>query len=77
VTAATAASIASPPPARTAWPARSACSSTRRYRARCSGVERARSIVPAPPWMTSVNLSLPVLLGVRSSGDFSSDMVVE
>ena len=51
-TAATAASMASPPSRRTSWPALSARASAARYSARCSDVEPSRSIVPAPPWMT-------------------------
>lgn len=52
-TAATAASIASPPSFRTAYPAWSALASAALYFARCSGVEPSFDMVPAPPWMTS------------------------
>ena len=48
-TAATAASMASPPASRTVYPASNARLSAALYLARSSGVERDLSMVPAPP----------------------------
>jgi hypothetical protein len=50
------------------------------YRARCSGVDRSRAIVPAPPWITSTKSRLAAsparALCDGSSGAFSSRVAI-
>jgi hypothetical protein len=70
VMAATTASVAAPPRASTACPARRACASASVYCRSSSGVILLRSMVPAPPWITSrTGVSARLVMATVSSSD--------